>query len=64
LKQLVSDVFHKEWNLLGGLLIEFNNDILYEAGEDIDEDDAEMYGRRLKKSLSDLKIKDLAIMQV
>jgi hypothetical protein len=46
-------------------LIEFNNGILFEASDDLDdEDELELYQRRLKKSLFDLKIRDLSILQV
>jgi hypothetical protein len=46
-------------------LIEFNNGILYEASDDLDdEDEIELYQRRLKKPLYDLKVRDLSIIQV
>jgi hypothetical protein len=46
-------------------LIEFNNGILFEASDDLDdEEELELYQRRLKKSLFDLKIRDLSILQV
>jgi hypothetical protein len=61
----VNSVLHDTWGLSKShtLLIEFNNDILYEASEDMDdEDEQEMYQRRLKKNLSELKIRDLSIL--
>jgi len=45
--------------------VEHNNDILYEeGGEDIEEDEREIYQRRKKKTLGDLKVRDMAIVQV
>ena len=61
LGDLVSQVMHELWGLKY-LTIEFNNNILYEQGEDIDEDEAELFAKRLKKPLFDLKIRDLAII--
>jgi len=46
------------------LLIEVSGNIVYEQGEDVDEDDQEIYNRRLAKPLSDLKIRDLSILNV
>jgi hypothetical protein len=63
LGDLITRVIHPQWKL-SNALIEFNNDILYEEGDDIDEDEQEIYDRRLKKTLSELKIRDLAILQV
>jgi hypothetical protein len=62
LADLVITILHEYCGLSNGLLIEFNNDILYEECEDLDEDEAEIYERRLKKSLQDLKIRDLSIL--
>lgn len=47
-----------------GLTVEFNSNILYEEGDDLDEDDLEMYERRLKRSLADLKVKDGSLIHV
>jgi hypothetical protein len=63
LGDLVKRVLHEEWALTQAL-IEFNNDILYEEGDDIDEDELEIYLKRMKRPLSDLKVRDLAILQV
>ena len=58
-------MFIEKWHLSNPLLIEFNNGILFEASDDLDdEDELELYQRRLKKSLFDLKIRDLSILQV
>lgn len=46
------------------LLIEVGGNIVYEQGEDVDEDDQEIYNRRLSKSLFDLKIRDLSLLNV
>lgn len=55
----------ESWHLSKPILIEFNNDILFEASDDLDdEDELELYERRLKKPLFDLKIRDLSILQV
>jgi len=63
LGDLVKRVIHDEWALTQAL-IEFNNDILYEEGDDIDEDELEIYLKRMKRPLIDLKVRDLAILQV
>lgn len=63
LSTLVNDVLHTSL-ALNSLVLEFNNDILFEEGDDIDEDEEELYLRRSKKSLADLKIRDLSIVQV
>lgn len=63
LGDMVKRVIHDEWALTLAL-IEFNNDILYEEGDDIDEDELEIYLKRMKRPLSDLKVRDLAILQV
>ena len=57
-------VFAEDLKLSTSFLIEFNSDIIYEQGPDIDEDDMELYERRCKKSLSDLKFKDLSILSI
>lgn len=65
LMELVETVFIESWHLSTPLLIEFNNGILYEASDDLDdEDEIELYQRRLKKPLYDLKLRDLSILQV
>jgi hypothetical protein len=46
------------------MLIEVCGNIVYEQGDDVDEDDQEIYNRRLTKSLFDLKIRDLSILNV
>ena len=46
------------------MLIEVGSNIVFEQGEDVDEDDQEMYNRRLPKTLFDLKIRDLSILSV
>ena len=63
LGDLVKRVIHDEWALTQAL-IEFNNDILYEEGDDIDEDELKIYLKRIKRPLIDLKVRDLAILQV
>ena len=46
-------------------MIEFLENILYDSSPDIDdEDEAEMYERRLKKDLHSLKVRDLSKMLV
>jgi hypothetical protein len=54
---------HGPWGLKF-MTIEFNNNILYEEGDEVDEDEAELFEKRLKRPLFDLKIRDLAIIQV
>ena len=46
------------------LLIEFNDQIMFEASDDLDEDDQELYERRLAKPLSTLKVRDFCVIQV
>lgn len=61
----MESVIIESWNLLKPILIEFNNDILFEASDDLDdEDEFQLFERRLKKPLFDLKIRDLSILQV
>ena len=65
LKELVETILIDQWQLSSPLLIEFNNGILYEASDYLDdEDEIELYQRRLKKPLYDLKVRDLSILQV
>ena len=63
LGDLVKRVIHDEWSLTQAL-VEFNNDILYEEGEEIDDDELEIYLKRMKRSLMELKVRDLTIIQV
>jgi hypothetical protein len=63
LGDLVKRVIHDEWALTQAL-IEFNNDILYEEGDDIYEEELQIYLKRMKRPLIDLKFRDLAIIQV
>ena len=66
LGDLVDRVFHGEWSL-SQVLVEHNNDIMYEEGdgeEDIEEDEGEIYERRKKRALAEIKVRDMAILQV
>ena len=65
LSTIVNSVLTGEWHLEEPLLIECNGDILYEQdNEALDEDETELYSRKLKKPLVDLKIKDLSLLNV
>ena len=57
LKKLI-DIIKGRVGVCSGLTLEYNSNILYEEDDDLDEDDIEIYERRMKKSLFDLKIKD------
>jgi Ubiquitin/SUMO-activating enzyme ubiquitin-like domain len=61
LKDFVAQVVDSHLNLKPGYVIEFNENILYDSTPDQDdEDDMEMFQRILKKTLTNLKIKDLS----
>ena len=61
LKDFVGQVLDSHLNLKPGYVIEFNENILYDSTPDQeDEDDLEMFQRILKKTLTNLKIKDLS----
>lgn len=65
LQDFVTHVCEETLQLKPGYVIEFQESILYDSTQDLeDEDEAEMYQRRLKKALSTLKIKDLSKLLV
>lgn len=60
----VDKVFKESLNLKPGYVVELMDNILFDASADLDEDEAEMYERRLAKTLGALKVKDLSKMLV
>jgi hypothetical protein len=57
-------VFHETLHLKQGYAVEFMDSIFYDSSADLDEDEAEMFERRLKKTLGSLKVKDLSKLLV